>query len=355
MIGFMRKNKKNKLAPFIGAMLLTVVFAACSKDRGKVVFTTGFEEDELFRIGEVSCSLPEYMIYLTNMQNKYEEAFGEDVWNITFENTDLEDNVKDIALAQIAQMKSVYLLAQQSEVELDSEEEDKLEKATKEYVTSLSETELEAMGVTATDIRNLYREYALAQKVYEQIVSQVNPEISDDEARTVVVEQIYIKTHVVDGSGKIIEYSASTKEECLGTMQEIHEALVTEGKDFTELAGKYSESEDIRLALQKGDAIATIDNVVFNLRTDEISDIVETAEGYYIFKCISTLDRAQTDANKLVIVEQRKKDAFEQEYDAFVNTLARKLNEKLWKKVELIHVQGVDTSNFFAVYNKYFQ
>ena len=351
----MRRNKKNRLAPFIGAMLLVLIMTACSTDRGKVVFTTGFEEDELFRIGEVSCSLPEYMIYLTNMQNKYEEAFGEEVWNISFENATLEDNVKDIALAQIAQMKSVYLLAVQSEVELDPEEEDKLEKATKEYFASLSETELEAMGVTETDIRNLYREYALAQKVYEQIVSQVNPEISDDEARTVVVEQIYIKTHVVDGSGKKIEYSASTKEECLATMQEIQEALLTEGKDFTELAGKYSESEDIRLALQKGDAIAAIDNVVFNLRKDEISDIVETAEGYYIFKCISTLDRAQTDANKLVIVEQRKKAAFEQEYDAFVNALARKLNEKLWKKVELIRVQGVDTSNFFAIYNKYFQ
>lgn len=352
---FMRRNRKNKLAPFMGAMLLMLIMTACSKDKGKVVFTTGFEENELFRIGEVSCTVPEYMIYLTNMQNKYEEAFGEEVWNITFENAALEDNVKDIALAQIAQMKSVYLLALKEEVELTEEEEAKLQKASKEYYDSLSETEVKAMGVSENDIRDLYREYALAQKVYEQIVSQVNPEISDDEARTVVVEQIFIKNHVVDGNGEKIEYSSSMKEECLATMQEIHEALVTEGKDFTELAGKYSESEQIRLSLQKGDAIPEIDNIVFNMRTDEISDIVEAADGYYILKCISTLDRAQTDANKLVIVEQRKKAAFNQEYDAFVNTLARKLNEKLWQKVELIHMKDVDTSNFFAIYNKYFQ
>lgn len=344
------------MAPILGAMLLLIMaLAACSKDRGKVVFTTGFEEDELFRIGEVSCTLPEYMIYQTNMQNKYEEAFGETIWKVTFENATLEDNVKDIALAQIAQMKSVYLLALQEEVELTEEEEEKLQKASTEYFASLSDEEIKAMGVDETDVWRLYKEYAMAQKVYEQIVSQVNPEISDDEARTVVVEQIYIKTHVVDGSGRKIEYSSSMKAECLETMQAVHEALVAEGKDFTELAGKYSESETIRLSLQKGDAIPAIDNVVFNLRTDEISDIVETEDGYYILKCISTLDRAQTDANKLVIVEQRKKAAFNQEYDAFVNSLARKLNEKLWQKVELIHVQGVDTSDFFAVYNKYFQ
>ena len=351
----MGMKRTNRVIGIVAAMILMCSFAACSKDGGKVVFTTGFEEDELFRIGEVSCTLPEYMIYQTNMQNKYEEAFGEDVWNITFENAALEDNVKDIALAQIAQMKSVYLLALQEGVELTEEEEEKLEKATREYFTSLSEAEVKSMGVDEQDIHRLYKEYALAQKVYEQIVSQVNPEISDDEARTVVVEQIYMKTHVVDSSGKKIEYSASMKEECLATMQEVHEALVTEGKDFTELAGKYSESENIRLSLQKGEASATIDTVVFNMRTDEISDIIETEDGYYILKCISTLDRAQTDANKLVIVEQRKKDAFNQEYDAFVNTLARKLNEKLWQKVELVHAQDVDTSDFFVTYNKYFQ
>lgn len=351
---FMRRNKKNKLAPILGAMLLVMVLTACDRDGGKVVFTTGFEEDELFRIGEVSCTLPEYMIYQTNMQNKYEEAFGEEVWNITFENAALEDNVKDIALAQIAQMKSVYLLALQQDVELTPEEEEKLEKAAKEYYASLNETEVKTMGVDQDDIEKLYRQYALAQKVYEQIVSQVNPEISDDEARTVVVEQILIKTYVPDSNGKRIEYSASMKADCLETMETIHEALVTEGKDFTELAGKYSESEEIRLSLQKGEAIAAIDNVVFNMSKDEISDIIETTEGYYILKCISTLDRAQTDANKLVIVEQRKKDAFNREYDVFVNALARRLNEKLWKKVQLIHDAGVDTDDFFSIYDKYF-
>lgn len=343
------------MAPILGAMLLLVMaLTACSKDRGKVVFTTGFEEDELFRIGEISCTMPEYMIYLTNMQNKYEEAFGEEIWEITFENATLEDNVKDIALAQIAQMKSVYLLALKQEVELTPEEEEKVEKAAEEYFSSLSEAEAKALGVDQKDIRNLYKEYAMAQKVYEQIVSQVNPEISDDEARTVVVEQIYIKTHVVDSGGNIIEYSPSMKEDCMETMQVIHEALVDEGKDFTELAGKYNEGEEIRLSIQKGDVIAELENVIFNMHTDEISEIIETADGYYILKCISTLDRAQTDANKLVLMEKRKKEAFNQEYDVFVNTLARKLNEKLWQKVELIRDKQVDTDNFFEIYTKYF-
>ena len=38
----------------------------------------------------------------------------------------------------------------------------------------------------------MYGEYALAAKVYRQIVENVNPEISDDEARTITVEAIRV-------------------------------------------------------------------------------------------------------------------------------------------------------------------
>ena len=36
------------------------------------------------------------------------------------------------------------------------------------------------MGVTSQLIEGMYRDYALADKVYRQIISDINPEISDD-------------------------------------------------------------------------------------------------------------------------------------------------------------------------------
>ena len=49
------------------------------------------------------------------------------------------------------------------------------------------------------------------------------------------------------------------------------------------------------------------------------------------------LDREETDANKLKIVEERKREVFGQEYDSFVNTLVRQLNDKLWDEITLSH------------------
>ena len=352
----MRKKLRYCIVLELCIFLLAFSFCACGKEEsgGKVIFTTGFGEDELFRIGEISCTKAEYMLYLTNMQNDYEGVFGEQIWELTYEETTLQENVKDIALAQIAQMKSVYLLALEKEVTLQTQEEELLAQAAQEYYSSLNQAEIDAMGITQEIVLQLYTEYALAQKVYEVIVSEVNPEISDDEARTVTIEQIVMKNRTTDYEGNVIEYSKATRAENLETMQEIREMAVSGEYDFTELAGKYSENDTIRSFVKKGEMPGALEDVVFSLQTDEISQVVESEYGYHIIKCISTIDKAETDANKLVMIEERKKEAFGREYDAFVNKLARKLNDKLWQSIELIHSTEVQTSNFFEVYNKYF-
>ena len=100
--------------------------------------------------------------------------------------------------------------------------------------------------------------------------------------------------------------------------------------------------------------VQTFKDTALTLEEYEISDVVETEFGYHIIKCISTFDREETDANKIKIVEQRREEAFGQEYDAYVATLTRNLNEELWDSVNFIHDEEVTTQNFFEVYAQYF-
>ena len=79
---------------------------------------------------------------------------------------------------------------------------------------------------------------------------------------------------------------------------------------------------------------------------------MESSRGYEIIKCISTFNREETDRNKLKIVEKRKDEVFGQEYDSFVNSLAKNLNEPLWESVALIHDDQVTTSSFFDIYKE---
>ena len=341
------------------AALLTVLLlllSGCmdSLKGSKVVLTTGFEKNEVFRIEDMSCTLPEAMVYLINTKNRYESVYGREIWNVSLDGVTLEENIKETVLAQLAQQKTMNLLARQNGVALSEEEEARVMQAAETYFQSLSEEEKSALQITVKDVEELYREYALARKVYQYIIKDINPEISDDEARTITVQYIYFRTCVLDGTGKKIEYSEEEKQEILRKAEEVWFQLKNEEADFEELILKYSDSEEGTCSFGKGEKDQAFEDAAFNLETDEISDIVETPDGYYLIKCISTFNRTETDANKVKIVEKRREEVFGQEYEDFVAALTRNLNEDLWQSVSLAGTENITTSDFFDVFDKYF-
>lgn len=349
------RNRNRRMAAALLTVLLLLLSGCMDSLKGsKVVLTTGFEKNEVFRIEDMSCTLPEAMVYLINTKNWYESVYGREIWNVSLDGVTLEENIKETVLAQLAQQKTMNLLARQNGVALSEEEEARVMQAAETYFQSLSEEEKSALQITVKDVEELYREYALARKVYQYIIKDINPEISDDEARTITVQYIYFRTCILDGTGKKIEYSEEEKQEILRKAEEVRFQLKNEEADFEELILKYSDSEEGTCSFGKGEKDQAFEDAAFNLETDEISDIVETPDGYYLIKCISTFNRTETDANKVKIVEKRREEVFGQEYKDFVAALTRNLNEDLWQSVSLAGTENITTSDFFDVFNKYF-
>jgi len=342
----------------IGICLVVAIImplaAACGNSDTKLVLTTGFERNEIFRIEDVSCSKAEIMVYLTNIQNRYEQVYGSGIWETEIDGVTLEENVKEIGLAKIAQIKAMTLLAQKHNVSLTSEEEFMVKTTADEYYNSLSEKEIEKMGISRDVIVSLYREYALSDKLYHYLIKDINPEISDDEARTITVEHILIKTYSLNEKGDKIEYTVNAKADARQKADDLLQ-MIKEGGDFEKIALEYSEDENITYSFGKGEMDTAFEEAAFSLGTEEVSNIVETEYGYHIIKCISTFNREATDANKEKIVEQRKEEAFGREYDEFVQTLTKNLNTALWDEVSFIHEKDVDTADFFEIYNKHFR
>lgn len=344
-------------AVLLAAGLCLGCLAGCGSGNSfgaKVVLTTGFDKNEIFRIETSSCSLPEIMVYLTNIQNRYESVYGTEIWSTNVDGVTLEQNVKDIALAQIARIKTMNLMAERYQVELSKEEKAQVENAANAYYGSLNDVEIEKMGISKKTIGNLYTEFALAEKVYQYTIKDINPEISDDEARTITVQHVLIRTYALDGTGRKVEYTEQAKQEAYKEACEVLR-LAEEGEDFDELIRRYSEDDRSTYSFGKGEMEEAFENAAFNLGKDEISDVVETEFGYHIIKCLNTFDKDETDANKIKIVDQRRAEAFGQEYDAYVETLTRNLNEELWNSVGFIHDENVKTMDFFDVYSEYFK
>lgn len=337
-------------------LILVIALLGCFLLTGcgtKVVLTTGFGKDDVFIIGDTKCTLPELLVYLTDIQNQYESVYGEGIWEAELDGVTLEDNVKDTVLARIAQVKTMYLMAVSEGVVLSDEDKELVQSAADEYYSSLSAEQVEYLGVTPELLVDMYTEYAMADRVYDAVIDEINPEISDDEARTVVVQHIYIATGVVDAAGNFVMYSQEKKADIYNEAMEIKERA-EEGEDFEALAAEYSDEDSLILSFGRGVMDPAIEQEAFSLATGQVSSIVETETGLHIFKCISTLDREQTEANKAVLIEERRQVAFKEQYDVFVSGLVKNLNNELWDNISLNYDIDIN-STFFALYDARFE
>ena len=104
-------KKRRFAALFLVFCMLAPVLGGCGgkETDTKVILYTGFKKDEVFRIETMSCMLPEVMVYLTNTQDQYENAFGSQIWQTNLGDVSLEDNIKETVLAQLAQIKTCRL------------------------------------------------------------------------------------------------------------------------------------------------------------------------------------------------------------------------------------------------------
>ena len=341
---------------WLPVILLLEVFllTGCDKNKTKIVFTTGFDEDVVFKIEDISCTKPEIMIYLVNTENIYDEVFGEKIWKVPYENGDVESRYKETILARISQIKAMNLYAKEIGVSLNEEEEKNIDLAANKYFSSLSNEEKQLFNADEELLSNMYSEFAIANKVYEEVTKEVNPEISDDEARTVTIRSILIKTYTIDENGNKIQYSKQMKEDAMKRAYEIL-GRIKAGEEFEILEADYNEDEKSSYSFSRGVMPKVIEDAAFNIDEGEVSDVIESEYGYHIIKVISNFDEEQTDINKQAIVEKRKEEAFVETYDNYIETLTSSINMDLWNSISYERIEGVNTTSFFDVYDEYFK
>lgn len=352
------RKKINKLIPFFMAGLIAVSnLSGCAKkeeEPTQIVFTTDFSDDEIFRIDNLNCTVPEANIYMYTAEDQYTGVFGKEIWNTDIRDAMLLDKLKEVTLARLAQIKAMALLAASRSIELDEEENGKVQEAAQKYMAGLDPMSIAKLSISEETVEQMYRDYALAEKVYESITANVNPEISDDEARTIKVKHILIKTYESDEEGHKTIFSTERKNSAFEKAVSIRKEAVAEGADFDALIDKYSEDTTSEYVFGKGTMPEKFEEAAFQLGTDEISDVVQTDYGFHIIKCISTFDRDETDANKQRILKQRKKEAFNATYEEFIKTLHSNLNSKLWDSLDFAIDDEITTTNFFDIYNEVF-
>ncbi|MGN0342836.1 MAG: peptidylprolyl isomerase [Roseburia sp.] len=313
--------------------VLMLALSGCSIGNTEVVLSEELSPKEVFRIGEETVTVAQMKVYLCNYQSLYGKSYGIDMWEQQFQTEDLQDYVKDVAMSQMTRIVCMRQLADQEQVTLTEEEKASVEAAAREYYDSLTAEELEYINASETEIQRLYEDYALANKVYETLVTSIDDEVSDDEARIMEVQQIFVTSRT--------------------TAAEVQSKL-SAGADFETVAKSYNEAAEIDVTFGRGDMPAEVEEVAFSMEDGEVSPCISTEDGYYFIKCINKFNQELTDENKQIIIKKREEASFEEKYATLMETTDSYINESAWEDITLLTDGSITTDNFFDVYEKYF-
>ena len=315
-------------------LLFCTLLTGCQIGDKNIVVLKPLGNKHLFQIGEMTCSVKEAKVYLANYQNIYGEAYTLDLWQHDFGDDSLETYIKTITLNELVNMVCMKQLADQEGLILSEEEETKIKEAAKEYCSSLTETDKAYLEISETEAAEYYRHYALAQKVHQAIVNEIDDEVSDDEARVMQVMQIFVSD---------VSTAAAVREKLM------------EGADFAVVANTYNELPSVLANVCRADLTDDVEQIVFQLNDNDVTDMIQTEDGYYFIKCLNKFHQELTEENKEIILEKRKKDTFDGVYSQFLTGLSSYLNEDVWEELRVDSTSGIETEQFFEIYGKYFQ
>lgn len=330
---------KRKLAMLcLAVTIASGTLTGCTIGNTEIVFDMNMlGQNHVFSINGDKCSKEEARLYLCNYQNIYGNAYGLNLWEYDLgdneEADSLEVYVKDVTLSELAKIMCMEQLAKQQDITLTEDEQKKVSAAADEYYASLSKEELSYIGIKKNKLEAIYEKYALAQKLYNTLTQGVDEEVSDDEARVIRVQKIFI-----------------TKEETALLVQQ----KLANGEKFENLASTYSEVDAAAENLARSECPQQVEDVAFHLDNDEVSDMITTDDGYYFIKCLNKFDEELTEENKKNIIVKRRKEQFDDRFLEFVEASEFELNEETWESIKIDDSGDITTKSFFEIYEKYF-
>ena len=305
---------------------------------GKIV---GLGSSEMFKIDKEVCSKQEYMLVLMDTAGTYKADFGGKVdWNAKVsDNQTLQSYVMQKVKEDITVKYTLASMAKERNISLSTDESSMIKTKAAEYYKSLTSQEKVYTGASQENVESLYKNYYLADKVYDALAAEADAKISDEEARVMKIQYIRMNTD-------------NTKEDKIKSTLKTVTDLVKGGyQTFAREAKQYSEDNVFEKILKKNEATKTYEKSAFNLSNSEISSIIQDGKDYYLVYCVNSYLKSETEKNKEEIIKNAQQTYFNDKYSKYLKDIDVDFNDDQAKKIKLSTDENVKAVNLMTVYN----
>lgn len=306
------------------------------------------QNDYIATVEGEKISLEEFKVYLYIAQQEFEKLGDEDIWDTSFEaGLTAEEAAKERALDSLVHVKISAKQAKRLNISLSEEQKEQAKLDASNFLGSLTNSQLQNIGITEEKMLKIMEEKAIYKEVYEEVTK--NFEISEKDFQNSYKAYISKKDNlsILDLSDKLnIEYifisPISTDKAQNNILNQVTEILqkAKGGKDFKQLVNEYSNSNEIIInsgieTIEKGKYIEKLEDVAFNLKQGEVSDLIIVDSDYYIIKLNDRIESNIKEEYRNKYIKQKKDEIFEQEYNSW-KTKEPEKNIELWNSIKKI-------------------
>ena len=311
-------------------LLAMIILSLCSC-RGIQIQNSKQASMEEFSKGQV-------MIFVKEEKNKYENAFGKDVWDIKSDkgNQTYKDYVLSNVKKYVESLMVLNLYTQYNGISLSTQDMENIVNATNEYYQSLSDNDLYYMECTKDDIEQMFIDYRLATLAIDEMTKNSDIELSISETK--VIETNYLVVNDKETAEKILE------------------GIKGKGANFNYYANTYTveDNKNTNMVISRGDDMSVIFPEVFYLASGEVSEILEYQNRYYIFKCVSDYKEKESKDRRVKILSLLKNKEFNEQYLNFYESNRVMLGSTYWNEIDMSYGEGLSTVSFYDIFDKYF-
>ena len=256
-------------------------------------------------------TLEEFKVYMKiakkELENRAEIEYGantkekQDLWTGDFEGNDPSELVRKQVLDMVIEIKLYDQKLRENKLKLTKEEIDQLKKTLKkdEFIKkcNLQDKELDiyAKGLATTN------------KLLAYIMKDVkvkDTEVNDFLSKNLDLTQSYTINYILFLSKSNKDQTQDKDSEALQQAQQMHEKISSR-EDFSKLVKQYANDSSVKslngkLTFLRGEARdKELEDVVMNMAVGDISKLVKTETGYYIFSLDSIKQLNEKDMEKL--------------------------------------------------------
>lgn len=221
----------------------------------------------------------------------------------------------------------ILAAANEKGIELRDDMIDKRLKEIKDRYASDDEfiNTLNAQGMTVSDLKQklidqMKVKYEVDLEVRNKIF--INPQEVTDYYNTHTSE--FDRKPMVNLQSIFVSFIKHNKQEAHSRAAEARSRLLA-GEDFDTVFKQYSEGSSVG-EVEQGQMVDSIENVIFNLKLEEVSDPVEVENGVYIFKAIGISPGKQQTLPEVKdqIYNKLLEDKFQSKFKEWVDKLRGK-------------------------------